>query len=39
MLTEDASRLEKDMAGALSAEEGLDVLEAFLLRRLDGVQN
>jgi hypothetical protein len=38
MLTEDASRLEKHIAGALSAEEGLDMLEAFLLCRLDGVQ-
>jgi hypothetical protein len=38
MLTEDASGLEKHMAGALSAEEGVDMLEAFLLCRLDGVQ-
>ena len=38
ILPEDAPRMEKQLARAKTADEGLDILEEFLLQRLNGVQ-
>ncbi len=38
MLPDDASRMERRLADAIGTEEGLDILEEFLLRHLDGVR-
>lgn len=38
LLPDDGSRLERQLEGAVGSEEGCDILETFLVRRLDGVQ-